>query len=154
MSDINHDVCKSRSPSQDCPSNLAWNLKQLPSCKHRTDLKPPPQPRTLLLPSVRTRMRQAKVQPQNKAQRETNEQDDEESPPLELSCATRVVHALCELHIRLLRVLDDVLGLLFGGQHGRLLDDDRLGEVLEQLVQLLQRLLDLHDVAVAGADGA
>lgn len=98
-------------------------------------------------------MRQAKVQSQDKRKRNNNEHADEEGPPLELPRATRMVNALGELHVRLLGVLDDVLGLLFGGLHGRLLDDDGLGEILEQLVELLQRLLDLHDVIVAGADG-
>lgn len=65
-----------------------------------------------------------------------------------------MVDALGELYVRLLGVLDDVLCLLFGGLHRRLLHDDGFGEVLEELVELLEGLLDLEDVVVAGADGA
>ena len=65
-----------------------------------------------------------------------------------------MLHALGELHVRVLRVLDDVRGLVVRGRHGGLLHDDLFGEVLEELVQLHHRLLDLLDVVVAGADGA
>lgn len=50
-------------------------------------------------------------------------------------------------------VLDDVIGLFFGGLDGRFLDDDCFGEILEKLVEFYQSMFNLLDIVVAGADG-
>ena len=65
-----------------------------------------------------------------------------------------MINTLCKLDVRLFRVLDDVLGLLFGGLHSRFLNDDGLGKVLEELIELLEGAFDMQNVVVTGADGA
>ena len=97
---------------------------------------------------------QAEIQTQNQGENHDDEQADEEGPPLEFARSPCVVNTLRELNIGLFRVLDHVLGLFFGRLHGRFLDDDGLGEVLEELVELLEGTLDLEDIVVAKADCA
>jgi len=58
------------------------------------------------------------------------------------------------MHVRGFRILDDVLGLLLDLLDRGLLDDNRFGEVLEELVELDEGALDVLDIVVAGANGA
>ena len=98
-------------------------------------------------------MRQTEIQAQNQGQGNDDEHNDGDCPPLELARSSCVVNAFCKLDIRLHRVLDNVFSLLFGSLHSGFLEDDGFGEVLEELVELFERALDLQDVIVAGADG-
>jgi hypothetical protein len=97
---------------------------------------------------------QTEVQAQNQGKSHDDEQNDEEGPPLEFACSPCMVNTLCKLYIRLLCVFDDVLGLFFSGLYSGFLDDDSLGEILEELVEFLESSFDLHDVVVASADSA
>ena len=97
---------------------------------------------------------QTKEQAQHECEDEDDEHSDSQAPPLELPCAAGALDALCELDVGGLGVALDLAGLLFRGLHGGLLDDDGLGEVVEELVELDERLLDLLDVSVTGANGA
>jgi hypothetical protein len=86
---------------------------------------------------------QTEIQAQNQGKSQDDEHTNEEGPPLEFTCSPCVINTLCKLGIRLLSILDDVLGLFFGGLHSWFLDDDGLGKVLEELVELLEGTLDL-----------
>jgi hypothetical protein len=65
-----------------------------------------------------------------------------------------MVHALSKLYIGVFCVFDDVIGLFLSCLHGRLLDNDGLSKVLEELVELDERVLNLLNVIVTSTDSA
>ena len=84
----------------------------------------------------------------------TDEEDDEGAPPFQLAGAASVCNTLVELDISGLGVLLDVLGVLFGLLDHWFLNDNGLGQVFEQLVELDKSALDLLDVVVTSTHGA
>jgi hypothetical protein len=64
---------------------------------------------------------------QHQSQNDDNKQNNTQAPPLKLSRSTSTYNTLSKLHIGVLSVLDDVVGLFFGGLDGRFLDDDCFG---------------------------
>lgn len=83
-----------------------------------------------------------------------NEKGNPEAPPLELSGATCGINTLVEMSVSGLRVLFDVLGVLFCLLYHGFLDDDCFGEIFKELVKFDECALDLLNVVVASADGA
>lgn len=106
---------------------------------------------TLLVP---VRNRHAEVNTQCQPQNDHDEHDDTQAPPLQLPCITSAFDTLGEVDIGSFGILDDVVGLFFGGFDGGFLDDDCFSEILEKLVEFYQSLFDLLDIVVAGADGS
>jgi hypothetical protein len=76
----------------------------------------------------------SKENTQNQGQNDNNKHHNTQAPPLELPRITSTLYTLCKLHIGVLGILDDVVGLFFGGLDGGFLDDYCFGEILEELV--------------------
>ena len=63
-----------------------------------------------------------------------------------------MVNALCELYICCFRVLIDLLGLILDRLNGSFFEHNLLIQILEELVQLNERLLDMLDVVMTSSD--
>lgn len=94
---------------------------------------------------------EAKVEPEDKRENGDDEEDDEEAPPFQLAGPACADDALVELHVALPRIVLHIGRLLLDLLHRRLLQDDLLREVLEELVELDESPLDLLYVVVAGS---
>lgn len=97
---------------------------------------------------------QTEIQTEYETEDDDDQQDNEEAPPFHFAGAARRRNTLVEMNIAGLSVLLDILRVLLCLLHHGFLDDDCFGQVLEELVELDERALDLLDVVVAGADCA
>lgn len=88
------------------------------------------------------------------ADNKADEEDDEGAPPFQLAGAASVCDTLIELDVAGFGVFLDVLGVLLGLLDQGLLNDNGLGQVFEQLVELDKSALDLLDVVVTSTHGA
>ena len=94
----------------------------------------------------------SKINTKGEGQNDNDEKNDAEDPPLELPCSSCMVDTLSKLYICIFRVFDDVIRLLLGGLDGSILENDRLGEILKELVEILHGTLNLLDVIVTSPD--
>lgn len=86
-----------------------------------------------------------------------NDEDDngnEQAPPFQTTSTAGVCDTLVELNVAGLRVLLNVLGVLLGLLDHGFLNDNGLGEILEELVQLDQSALNLLNVVVTSTHSA
>ena len=103
---------------------------------------------------ITTTLVQAKVQSQHQAQNDDDQENNKQGPPLQLAPVLRGLDALVEVLVGLVEVLHRVVRLLLDRDRLRLGVLDRLGHLLEEEAQLLERGFDALDLDVAGADGA
>lgn len=94
---------------------------------------------------------QAKVQTQHQAKDDNDENDNEEAPPLELSSVPSVSLGDCKMFITSCSVFFDSLGLSGGLLNRCFLQDDDLGEILEELVEFNQGLLNILNIIVTSS---
>jgi len=97
---------------------------------------------------------ESKVQSENQGQDTDDQYDDPEQPPFQPASALSVLDTFVELYVSGLGVVLDVLGVLLGLLDHGFLDDNGLGKVLEELVELHQGAFDALNVVVTGTNGA
>lgn len=85
---------------------------------------------------------------------EEDEDDDQETPPLEFAAVAGVLVGDFDLFVALLEVLDGGLCVLLGGVDDGFLLLDEDGHLLEQLGHFGEGLFDAPQLVVAGADVA
>jgi len=94
---------------------------------------------------------QTKSETDSQTDNDDDEESNEQAPPLQLASVTSTLDALIKLNITSFGVLLNVLGMLLGLLNHGLLNNDGLGEILEELVELDQSTLNLLNVVVASA---
>lgn len=136
------------------PKILAWNLPQIHA--HQIYRANQCSRSVLLLATTATIVvfLQTEVETQYKSNDTDDEDKDKQSPATQAVAATDMLDTLVQLDMGLLALVDDNFCLLFGLLNLRLLVDDLLVQLLEELGKLDHGLLDALDVVVAGAHGS
>jgi hypothetical protein len=98
------------------------------------------------------------AQTKSKTDSQTDDDDDDESneqaPPLQFASVASTLNTLVELNVTGFGVLLNVFRVLLGLLDHGFLDDDGLGKILKQLVQLDQGTLNLLNVIVTSTHSA
>ena len=97
---------------------------------------------------------QAKSKTNSQTDDDDNDESNEQAPPFQLASITSTFDTLVELNVAGFSVLLNIFGVLLGLLNHRFLDDDGLGKILEELVQLDQSTLNLLNVVVTSTDSA